>query len=358
MKQFLVKTSLFFLLFFAFDEIFSRVFLDPLYFYSLNSYNLKTDRPGFRGIYASKETEHVDYLFMGSSRVPAAINPSLIMNKYPGITVVVAGRGYMTEGIQYQALKNKLFHYPDFLKGAKVFIEYSGSDVYSGSFAENKLKVYEPLVSIEKPMPQLLLPHLNFNSLLSFLKESKNANSVKVEMVLLFCFSSYRTIPLMKEKFSRIGEYFNSSNTQLKLASEGGIRNDNFEIAKKKAVDIAEIELKSIQDHPLLTFKNLDKSSLAYLNDLINRNGGTLYLFKMPISSLQKSIYLTAKAKQNNRIFEQWIFSKGIKVINNEKFHFQNSDFPDTWHLGENRRDEFTLLLFNEIKSRLAAQRN
>lgn len=94
-----------------------------------------------------------------------------------GKVVINAGRGYMTPGIHYQAIKNKLKNYPNFLQNAIVLIEYAGSDTYTSSFEEDRLRVYEPVVNTDVPMPHLLLPHLDINSFFSFLMSSK-INSV------------------------------------------------------------------------------------------------------------------------------------------------------------------------------------
>jgi hypothetical protein len=104
-----------------------------------------------------------------------------------------------------------------------------------------------------------------------------------------------------------------------------------------------------MQQKPLLSFEDLDKSSLAFINDLIIKNGGKLYLYKMPLSSVQEASFSCKRAIQNKEIFEKWILSKEIPVIYNKKFNFQDSDFPDTWHLSADRRDEFTMMLFDEI---------
>jgi hypothetical protein len=349
MKKFLIKSGLFLLLFLLCVELISRLFIDPLYFHSLNTYNIVPPQEDSFEAYKLKETRHIDYLFIGSSRVAATINPSVIMRKDTNLTVVVAGRGYMTEGIHYQALKNNISKYPDYLKNAKVFLEYYGSDVYSGSFDENRLRIFEPLETNEAAMPQLLLPHLDSRSLLAFLKESHNSKKIKVQMVLLYCISSYRTIPFIKEKFENIINRLNVDRTEQQLVKEGGIRSDNIEKAKKWAIDIAAIQAKEIQKKPLLTFDDLDKSSLAFMNDLIVNSGGKLYLYKMPLCSVQEASFKCDRAIQNKKIFEQWVFSKGIPIIYNKKFNYQDSDFPDTWHLGADRRDEFTLMLFHEI---------
>jgi hypothetical protein len=349
MKQFLVKSGRFLLVFFLCMEIFSRLFIDPHYYSSINTYNVTSDKAHYLEFSKSKETEHVDYLFIGSSRVAATINPSIIMKKEPGVTAVVAGRGYMTEGIHYQALKNKISKYPDYLKNARVFIEYYGSDIYSGSFYENRLKVFETSETHEKAMPEYLLPHLNNRSLIDFLKESQNSISVKGKMIFLYYFSLCRTIPFVKEKFEQRVNRFNPQKPKPQLVKEGGIRDDNIEKARQWAVDIAAIQFRDIQRKPVLSFDDLNKSSLAFMNDLIGKNGGKLYLYKMPLSSVQEAAFKCEKARQNQIIFEKWISARGIPVVYNEKFKFQDSDFPDTWHLSADRRDEFTVLLLDEV---------
>ena len=147
MKHFIIKTSLFLLIFFASLELISRLVIDPYYFFSINTYNVMPERQGFRDIFNLKPTEHVDYLFIGSSRVPATINPSLIMQQDRNKNAIVSGRGYMTEGIHYQALVNKLQKFPNYLKGAKeVFVE----DPYirSNHQIQNFLKFCELVVEI------------------------------------------------------------------------------------------------------------------------------------------------------------------------------------------------------------------
>ena len=347
MKPFLINLSVFSIIIFICAELVSRIFIDPPYFYNTDTYNLKLDEPtSLLDIYNSKKTEHVDYLFIGSSKIPATINPALIMAKNPTVKVIAAGRGCMTPGIHIQALENRISEFPDFLKGASVYIEYAGSDIYASHYKEDKLKVYEPILPSDKAMPHLILPHLNFKSFLAFIKESRNSNSIKVDVALQFLISSYRTWPFVKEKVKNI---FINQKIKQRVVSEGGIRNDNYDFLNKIAIDFAEIQKKKVEDSPLLSFQQLDKSSLAYLNNLIKINGGKLFLFKMPLSSIE-DVYQSEKALQNKKTFEEWISSKEIKVISNDSFRYQDSDFPDTWHLSIDRRDEFTSLLFNEIQ--------
>lgn len=347
MKPFLINLSIFSIIIFTSAELISRIFIDPFYFYNTDTYNVKLDEPNsLLDIYNSKKTEHVDYLFIGSSKIPATINPALIMSKNSTVKVIAAGRGNMTPGIHFQALENRISKFPDYLKGASVFIEYAGSNVYSNYFSEDKLKVYEPILPSDKAMPHLILPHLTFRSLIAFMNESRNTNSVKVDVALQFFISSYRTWPFVKEKVKNI---FKNEQIKQRVVSEGGIRNDNYDFLNKIAIDFAEIQRKKVEDSPMLSFQQLDKSSLAYLNNLIKINGGKLFLFKMPISSIE-DVYQSKKALENKKTFEEWISLNGIEVISNDSFQYQDSDFPDTWHLSIDRRDEFTSLLFNEMQ--------
>lgn len=350
MKRFVIKTVVSLFIFFVIAETIARIVIDPFYFYSIDSYNIKLNEPSLKEVFDSKKTSHVDYLFIGTSRVPATINPSIIMGLDQNKVAVVAGRGYMTPGVHYQALKYKLQCYPDYLRGAKVFIEYPGPDVYTDPYNEDKMKVYEPILDSDEAMPHLLLPYLDFRNLLTFLKESRNSLSVKLDLVAEFFLSSYRTSSYIKEKVSYLGSHLLIKETEKQLVSEGGIRNDNLDNAKQLAIDYALKQIEEIDNNPLLTFKDMNNSTLSHFNDLIREHGGTLYLYKMPLNSIHEDVYNSRKSLANKEIFEGWIASKGIKVINNETFRFGDSDFPDIWHLSAARRDEFTLRLYEEIK--------
>lgn len=349
MKRFILKTCLFIALTFICFEFLSRLVIDPFYFNSINTYNLNVGDPGYMDLIKKKNTEHVDYLFIGSSRVPATINELVIMNENPDKIAIVAGRGYMTPGIHYQALVNRLAEYPNYLKDADVFIEYFGPGIFTNSFDDDKYRVYEPVVATDGSSPHLILPHLNYKSLIAFLKESKNPKSVKFNILVQYCFSSYRTISYIKEKFDRFDEKLLFENKKQELVSEGGIRNDIVELSRQKALEIAKIESQLIENGPIVSFDDLNKSSLAKLNKLITENGGKLYLYKMPLSSIQEAVFNVNKALRNKQIFENWLSLNGIKVVSNDKFKYEDDDFPDTWHLSADRRDEFTFLLYNEI---------
>lgn len=318
-----------------------------VYFYSIDTYDLKTTKTVFN-IYFKSKTKHVDYLFIGSSRVPATINPTIFIKDEPGKIAVVAGRGFTDAGFHYQALRNRISDFPDYIKGAVVFIEYPGSKVWDNPFYKDQFYVYEPVLADGEAMPHLLLPHLKFSSLIEFFNKSQNSFSVKVEMAILYFSSAYRCSYFINHKLSWLDSPL-IKTSQDKLASEGGIRNDNIDLARQNAISVAAMDAEILIKSPILTFESLSNSSLAYFYNMIIMNGGKLVLYKMPLSSVQEQIFNTDKERINQKIFENWLEIKGIEVIYNEKFESNDLDFPDTWHLSKSRRDEFTLLLYEKF---------
>ncbi len=356
MKKVYLRLAKFIILFIIITEIISRIAIDPLYFDSINTYDLDNNKNIYADYFKSKHTEHVDYLFIGRSRVPASINPKIFMQKDPGSIAVVAGRGYMTAGIHIQALENRLKQYPDYLKGAKVIIGYPGSSIYTDLYSDDRLKVYEPeFYSNAKPMPHLMLPHIHWGNLMEYLQISENKTKVKSEMVMLYLSSAARCQRYLKEKLKEklrvLNESFSKKDKET-LTNEGGIRTDGLDEVRKRAIVAAGYDKQIVEESPTLTYQAMDNSSLAYLNNLVVKNGGSLFLYEIPLHSAQANIYSSQKAKKDKDIFEGWLEKNNITIIDNNGFNFSDSDFPDIWHLSINRRDEFSTFLFNRIYER------
>jgi hypothetical protein len=338
-------------------ELFCRVLIDPVFFYKLDTYNEKSTGSGisfnkYSHMLSQRNTKHLDYLFIGSSRVPATINPKIFKEKDTNKVVVVAGRGYTTAGTTYQALKNKVSKYPDYLKNAKVFIEYTGSKQWDKAFNKEQFRVYEPIVPGDKAMPHVLLPFLDTRSFIEFIRKTPNSNSVKANMSLLFFSSLYRSESYMKEKLQRLNKPIGTKSNEVVVA-EGGIRNDKIKASREKAVSVAKIQMEESKNSPVISLESLNKSILSSISNLIKENGGTLYLYKMPLHSISKSVYISDKEMLNNEIFEEWLKINEIPVIYNSNFKYCDSDFPDISHLSKNRRDEFSMMFYDEYESKL-----
>ena len=330
-----------------FLEILTRVAIDPVYFYLTDTFNQhdKSANKLSRIRYAfssSIDTESVDYLFLGSSRVPATINPQKFVEN-TAEKAVVAGRGYAVFGVHYQGIKNRIKINPDYLKGTKVIVELAASTVYAEDSTEMIMKVHEATLESEKNMPHLMIPHLSFEDLIDYLKYSTNSFSVKTEMLLLYSSAFYRSIPFVRENLSNFDKPLFIKKKEEALTEDGGIRNDNINQVIAKAKELYKREaLTKVQP---LTLNQLDQSALNALHQLVHENGGKLYLYRVPIHSLQKERNATPSHQANAKVFTAWLKSKDIQTLHVYDFQYEDSDFPDIWHLSKSRRDEFTLKL-------------
>lgn len=343
MNSFIKRVLFFFLVFFIIIELFARIVLDPVYFATIDTYNLPSK--GLSKIFGVEKTPEVDYLFIGSSRVPAAINANVFMEKDSGSVAIVAGRGYTTPEIHYRAIKNRLKKFPDYLKNTVVFLEYPNAPIYTNLFEEDEFKVFESEQTKQESMAHLLLPHLDFQSFLNFLVKSENSFGVRMEMIPLYFFSSYRTIFFVNERWGRLDKPIFKDKSS-KLSDDGGIRGDRIEQANQLAIEMADQTRQSISEAPPLTFHALKQSSLAYLSELVSENGGKLILFQMPMHSMQIDVYDNEKSIKDILIFELWLKQNNIPLLKIHDFNYSDKDFPDTWHLGRDKRDEFTKELF------------
>lgn len=338
-------------------EIICRIIVDPVYFYRLNTYNYKlTDASKLEKIresYLGGKTNHVDLLFIGSSRVPATINKEIVEKLYPHKIAIVAGRGYMTSGVNYHAITNKIRESPDYLKNAVVLLEYPGGAVYDENFLRERYKVFELSEPDEVAMPHLLLPHLKYKSFIQFLRNSPNSFRVKNEMVFLYFSSFYRSRSFVREIYKSLESPF-IEKEEKRLVAEGGIRNEGISEARDLALFYAEQADMDLERSPNLTMEDLDQSCIAYLNRLIVNNGGRLILYKMPLHSIQDKISYTDNGVKNRNVFDKWLSKNKIRVINLKEFEYSDGDFPDMWHLSIERRDEFTVKLCEELRNNLS----
>lgn len=348
MKKFILRSCFFILFTFLLLEVVSRVVLDPVYFYTINPYLSPSALTNFTPKDLLKPAPtHADFLFIGSSRVAASINETTFVEGSPQTSINV-GRGYTTAGTHLIALQKIIKNNPNFLKDAKVFIELPGGVIYEEDSIKSKYEVFES-------MPHLLLPHIDQHDVSSFLA-SNNSNKVKRELCLSYIFSSYRTFPFVKEYKERIinkiiTKFDTKKETSHSLEDTGGIKTGKEEIdaVKQMAVNIAQRQLKEQKGKQPLTSLALDRSMIACFHKLIVSNGGELILFPVPLHSIQQQLYSTPLSLTNKEVFSKWCQNKQIEIVNMNEFKTSDDDFPDYWHLGKHRKDEFSQILKEKV---------
>ena len=326
-------------------ELAFRIIIDPLYFYQIDTYTLDKSGYNFKNLYLknnSHDNKEIDYLFIGSSRIPAAIDVSVIMNYSDSIVAVNAGRGYLTGSINYWALKNKLDKNPDYLKGTTVITELQGASsfIYSQNFDKTKF-------SIHPQFPHLILPHVTNKILFNNLFKTDYDFGLKVRLFFLHNLSLYRTIPFLKSKLQEL--VFSNNNSA--LTNEGGIKTDETSIQNARTL-VTQIAKQRIRNHKeLFPLKesDLENSMFAELHKIIIENGGNLILIDMPLHSVQQAVFETEYNRKNSKVFHKWLQKNNIPIIRVKDFSYNDEDFPDYGHLGTHKREEFTRKVYNQV---------
>ncbi|MEO9967574.1 MAG: hypothetical protein ABJF11_17385 [Reichenbachiella sp.] len=342
MKKFLLQSFYFIILTASLLELGSRLMMDKTYFYAIDPYkgpSALTD-VSIADIYKSSPSS-VDYLFIGSSRVAAGINSDQwnSIHREDNITIN-AGRGFFSGGSHYLALSNLLDNYPDYLKGAKVYLELPGGVIYAENF-DDHLYDYYPSMS------HLVLPHVSFSNFRELVAR-QNTLSDKANITLLYFSSFYRTFPFFKEYKGRFIDRLVKSRIQTQpksdLANAGGIKVNSSELsqAKERALRMTEDRIKYQDEQEILTLDQLNNSIVAHLATLIRENGGEMILFEMPLHSSFQKVNQTSWARENSKVFKSWVDQEGIRIIDTSEFDISDDDFPDYWHMSITKRAEFT----------------
>jgi len=325
-------------------EVTTRLVIDPVYFYSINPYLSPSALTHFKPEdLLIPEPEHIDLLFIGSSRVAASIEEE-VFETNTSLKAINTGRGFFTGGTHYLALQEMIEKNPEFLSGTKVFIELPGGVIYPRDSAIAMYDVYEGST-------HFLLPHISFKDVRHFW-ESRNSFKEKKELTLQFFFSSYRTYPFIREYKSRM---YNRILSRFKepvkenLSTDGGIKTESFDLAKETAINVAKRQIENQRKAKSIKIRELDKSIIASFNRLVRNHGGELILFEVPLHSIQKEAYSTPFAKKNKAVFRQWADQNNVKIVSTNDFIVNDKDFPDYWHLNKEKKLEFSRHLLDKL---------
>lgn len=342
-KRFFKKLLRYGFQFFVAIEILSRVFVESAYTRFTNNYIVP---------YSQVETSHVDNLFIGSSRVPATIDVKVWNKLEPEKVNVVAGRGFSTPGTHIQALESRIELYPDFILGSDVFLEFTGVSIYASSYSEDRFRIMEShRDGAYESNVHVLIPYLRLKDLPAVLKHPSNRWAIKLEICMKFFFSSYRTIDLINEHFHRKSYMRTAGTEDHDMVSEGGIRADKIDETRALAIRQAKNMINYTVGKKLVDRGSLDKSSLAFLDNLIRSNGGRLILYEIPLHSIQAEVVQQEEAQVVRKVFLDWCDDRSIPIIYHTGFKFKDADIPDMKHLGRARRPEFTHTLYQNRKT-------
>lgn len=304
---------------------------------------------------AEEIASHVklDYFFIGSSRVAAAINEKAFeefmgqkMNRR--VECQNMGQGYSTIQQHYMGIRNLFDKHPDRLDGAIFFFEAPGDMANIPYYTDWNGKW------INSNRVQMLIPFLQFDDYINFMLKSGDEWGDKVHTSFKYLLNPFKLIRHREKLKEQLDIYLRSELTNiiinydrslirekkeaLDLERKGGIKTADVDIRryKKMAEDFAKEMMDAEHE-----FSDWDNTNLWQLIRMIEAKHGQVFFFYMPVSSAQKQVFDSLIHRENKKLFDQQL-KKYNFVILRPDFSYVDSDFPDSWHLRSSRSGEFT----------------
>jgi hypothetical protein len=301
-----------------------------------------------------------DFVFVGSSRVAAAIDPEAfteVASEAAGrpLRAVNFGLGYSTMALHYLNLRNQVARRPDLLRHATVFIEAPGG------LPADPSGWNDPWCHPDRP--QFLPPLLRAEDLPSLWARAGSFE----ERVRATFEMAVRGVPLLHNR-ERVGhEFVGRGDAKVMsrlggllpggaagfgavapppapaadLTTRGGIRNDSAGVAAARAA-AQSMARKELADLKPVAFA--DDCVLADLVRLVQKAGGKVVFFAMPLHSTQVEVFRTETRRRDREAFVRKAGAWGCEIIATD-FPTADADFPDVWHMRRSLAPDFSRAL-------------
>ncbi len=298
------------------------------------------------------EQQPVDYLFLGSSRVTAAIDADVFAQSIEQRTgrrptVDLLARGYTNLIHNYLALRNLTDIHPEHLRGCVVMLELpSGLPATHGSYANTPTGLRGAWLNSQS-CAHLLSAVMQTRDLPA-LYGSDTELERKIELTF-GCLS--RPICSVSQR-QRVHEVFRANlNTlaykvenrltptlpreaaSVDLSDRGGIRTDAEGVAVVRRYAAMQARQASANQKPL---RNWEDSLLPDLIALCRDHRMQLVFFEMPEAPDYVHGSQTPTRQADRRHFRQWAQGEGVPIIRFD-FPTRQADFPDGLHLSQSR---------------------
>ncbi len=295
----------------------------------------------------------VDYVFLGSSRVAAAVNRRVFMKCMEAelgrkVVAINLGQGYSTIQQHYLGLRNLLEKYPDSFKNFTVFFEAPGGVVNYYYYSKWSYDW------VNSGQSQLLTPLLRPADLFHFFMRSSEDLDTKTYVVLKYYLNGLKIIRLrerVKDKIDtklmewlekilvrRLNMLPSVPGKKLDLTESGGVRINAQNLFESQAIGVRMVEEELRRLHLCFYW---DSTVFGELVQLIKAHGGKVMFFKMPISSLRNRVYVTKLHAGNQAIFKDFLKKWDAQVLYPD-FKTTDEDFPDFSHLRFSRSTEYS----------------
>lgn len=290
------------------------------------------------------------HLFLGSSRVRAAVRPEVFDSIVGGafgtpLQSINLGIGHCTLVEHWFGLRKLLEVDPLALQGVVVLIEApAGLPAYQGWRDD----------WIVQDRTDLLVPYLKKGDLWRLWKEAGTPVGEKFLITANLVAPYVENLPrarvlamaeldtLLETVFSPFASAPEErSSTGADLVSEGGIRTDakGVETAREMAIRMARDD--SRDQAP---WSNWDTTAIRDVVNLVREAGGYPVFFEMPLSDVQMAPYRMPVRAKDRADFPAVLQAWKVPMLKLD-FPHDSTDFPDLWHLRKTRAPDFTAAL-------------
>lgn len=301
----------------------------------------------------SGPTPAIDALFIGSSRVQAAIDAAefaralaVRMGREP--TVLNFGMGHSTLIEHYWGVRNLIDIAPDKFRGCTVFVELTCGLPATTSW--NDLP-YGP------EQPQLMLPVLRSQDVGHLWHAPIDLQG---KLLLTGRWALRGSAALARRErvreqvvirgagaVARIAEHHGWAGDPAPvqgvaaMSEEGGIKVDSRAVAAARdyAASFAQRESRD-----QASVADWDKTVAHDLVELVNRAGGEVIFFEVPMHPVMAAPYETAIRMEDRRRFREAAARWHAPILSAD-FHARDEDFPDIWHLSVTQAKPYTAAL-------------
>ena len=327
---------------------------------------------------AKARTIHPDlplnYLFIGSSRVAAAVDEKTfenVMARELGrpVQALNFGYGYTCMIQHYLNLRNLAVDHPEQMRGCVVFVEAFGGmpearPWSSRWFDPGWSHLLLPLLRTED-MPRLWASDMTPEERLRLNEDVRNLTDVLTRHCALlknrdrisneFMALGQRTFDKAMSKVVRRKPVPPPQTVDLKTA--GGIRTDQDGVQLAKQLAMNWTKVMSTNQSPV----KLPEDSVEFdLIRLVKAAGGQVVFHEMPIHSVQAPVFETPTRRADRKVFREQLARHGTLCLAPD-FIAADEDIPDYWHLSKTRSPEFTKALakawIEASRPQLTAQR-
>jgi hypothetical protein len=288
----------------------------------------------------------VDFVFAGSSRVAAAINSDSFVQEISRETgtqvrAINIGRGYTTLAEHYLLLRRLYQECGANLERATVLIEGAEGLPDFSTFRD-------PWVHPDEPT--LIVPVIDGSHVLRMWMESSTPLHDKIEVsVRLLQVVNYidakrrRLLTVGEGLLRRINDHLTahrkpSVDGSIDLSSRGGVLTDPAGVARARRLAV---ELSTTVKARQVAVEDWSATVLMDINTLVRGHDGRMFVFRMPVSSIQRDPLSTPTRRADAESFRREAIAAGVEYLP-ITFSTNDEDFPDYWHLRNSRADEFS----------------